>query len=885
MTSVIFGNSVATINNYAFYGCTGLKNITLPNSITTIGGYAFYSCSGLTNIALPSSVRTIQNHAFYNCSSLRSVYSFAEDPPVMESSDCFNVYNVATLFVPPQYLDVYKITYYWNQFYRIYGTDADGNILASGISLNVTSKSLNVNQTFNLIATITPDVATNKTVNWTSSNNTIATVDNDGLVTAIAGGTAIITATTTDGTNLSASCTVTVSSIPVTSISLNKTSLTLDVSDTYQLVATITPTNASNKTIAWSTSNTAVAIVSDNGLVTPVAPGEATITATTTDGTNLSVSCQVTVVKRVQGITLNETNLTLTLPETAQLIASFTPSDATNQVLNWTSSKPSVATVDSNGLVTTKSTGSATITATTTDGSNLSATCQVTVVKQNVTSITLNETTLVMHIGDSAQLVADVQPANASNPNLSWSSGNTSIASVDNNGMVIAKASGTTYVRASATDGSYIYANCTIEVLPDYYLTLDTLSHVRGMDAQIEDLQVSLINKNLISGIQFDVTLPNDIEFNMIDGLPDVSIDDARGTRSHSITVNQLSNGSYRVLITSSSSMNLKGHDGVLVHMNMLLPQMHNTGNYSIGISNIIASEADETRHTLPNTSTKVSFYYIVGDADANAYVDIADHAATASKILGRSPSPFYYDAANVDGNNSLDVVDLVGITNIALEIRPITIRQAPARYGADNRMFCDKLNLNVGGEKEITVGIDCGFDFAGFQMDVIMPQGLELMDVTLGNDISKLGLATATMPDGKIRILGTSFSDAEIDGLCPQLLTLKVKAGRDYVHGSEIEFSDILFAERNLTGHSLDGSCIEYVESSSVYELMENARIYVKDRYIIVDTPVAGTMQLIAVDGRMIEHPVHVGHNEYPVNADGIYIINFNGKTIKVRL
>ena len=755
----------------------------------------------------------------------------------------------------------------------------------TAISLNHSNLTLTLPETTQLVASITPNDATNQILDWTSSNPSVATVDNNGLITTKAVGNTIIKAATTDGSNLSASCQVTVNkNITATSVSLNRTNLTLDISESYQLIATVLPSNATNKTVTWTSSNPTVATVSSTGLVTPITLGDAIITVTTTDGTCLSASCEVTVIREVKSLTLNETSITLILPESTNLIATITPSDATNPILNWTSSKPSVATVDGNGLVTSVGVGTTTIKATTIDGSNLSASCQVTVNKLYVTSITLNESSLVMHIGDSLQLIADVQPENASNQAISWSSGNTSVAKVDNNGLVTAIAGGTTYITASATDGSYVYANCSIEVLPDYYLTLDTLSHIRGEVAQVVELPISLINKNPISGLQFDVTLPNAVGFNLVDSLPDVWLDDARKTRTHSVSVNQLSNGKYRVLVTSSSSRDLYGNEGVLVHMNMLLPQFHNVGNYTIGISNIIASESDETRHTLNNTSTLVHFYYIVGDADANAVVDIADHASTASKILGKSPSPFYYEAANVDGNSSLDVVDLVGITNIALEIKPITIRQAPIRSGVDNRLFCDKLNLNTNDKTEITIGMDCGFDFAGFQMDVTLPRGLKLVEATMGEDTSKLGLVTETMPDGKIRILGTSFSDAEVNGVCPQLLTLRVKADNGYLSGFNIEFSDILFAERNLTAHTMDDLSIEYVEPSAVHELMDDIRIYVKDGIINVDTPVSGTVQLIAVDGRMREYQAQVGHNEYAVDASGVNIIHFKNKTIKVR-
>lgn len=885
MTDLSMGNSLKYLEMNSFSGCSGLTNISIPENVTSIGTNAFSGCVGLITVFLPKSIRTIQNNAFYGCSNLVSLYCFSITPPVMESNNCFSTYNSTVLYVPYQSLNDYKTTYYWNSFKKIYGIDVEGNILAEGISLNATSKNLNVNQTFKFTVSITPDLVTNKNVNWYSTNTNIVTVDSNGLITAISDGNATITATTVDGSNLSATCDVVVTSIPASSISINKTILNLDVDETYQLVATITPTNATDKTIVWSSSDTTIATVSNNGLVIPNEPGDAVITASTTDGTNLSASCQVTVVKRVKEITLNESSLHLTLPETAQLTAFVSPNDATNAVLNWTSSKPSVATVDNNGFIISKSVGTTTIKATTTDGSNLSATCQVNVTKQYVNSILLNEDSLIMHIGETFQLIADVQPENASNPNLNWISNNSSVASVDNTGLITANSGGTTLILASATDGTNITSSCFIEVVPDYYIEIDTLTHIRGSSTQIVDLPVSLINKNPISGIQFDVTLPDNVQFNTIDDIPDIWLDDARGTRSHSISASKLNDGKYRILVTSSTSKNLKGNDGELVHMNLVLPQVHDSGDCSIILSNIIASEADETRHNLDNKSTSVHFYYIVGDADANAIVDIADHASTASKILGMSPTPFYFEAANVDANGSLDVVDLVGITNIALGIKPITVRQAPVRDGVENHLFCEKLNLNAGEDREITIGIDCGFDFAGFQMDLKLPNGLNLTGVVLGEDAAGLGIASETMSDGTIRILGTSFSDAEIDGFCRVLITLKVKANNNYMHGSEIEFLNILFAERNLTAHAFDASNIEYIEPSSIYELMEDARIYIEDGNIIVDTPFEEFVRLIAVDGRMVEYRAHIGHNVYKINANGIYIIHFNGKTIKVRL
>ena len=166
------------------------------------------------------------------------------------------------------------------------------------ITLNKTTLPLDVPETYQLTATITPSDASNKTLNWTSSNPAAATVDSNGLVTVVGNGTAVIKAESTDGIGISASCTVTVidpTNIPVSGIKLNQTSVSLEAMETFQITATITPTNAANKGIVWASSNEAVASVDENGLVTAKSKGTATITATAADGNGATASCTVTV--------------------------------------------------------------------------------------------------------------------------------------------------------------------------------------------------------------------------------------------------------------------------------------------------------------------------------------------------------------------------------------------------------------------------------------------------------------------------------------------------------------------------------------------------------------------------------------------------------------
>jgi uncharacterized protein YjdB len=267
------------------------------------------------------------------------------------------------------------------------------------VTLNKTTTTLLVNATEQLTKTITPANASNTSVSWSSSNTAIATVV-DGLVTAKAVGTATITVTTASG-SYTASCVVTVqaATIAVTGVTLNKTSTTLLVNATEQLEAAVTPANASNTSVSWSSSNTAIATVV-NGLVTAKAVGSATILVTTADG-NKTATCVVTVQAAtiaVTGVSLNKTTTTLSVNATEQLTETVAPANATNKNVSWSSSNTAVATVV-NGLVTAKTVGTATITVATVDGSK-TATCLVTVQAAAiaVTGVSLNKTTTTLSV-------------------------------------------------------------------------------------------------------------------------------------------------------------------------------------------------------------------------------------------------------------------------------------------------------------------------------------------------------------------------------------------------------------------------------------------------------------------------------------------------------
>ena len=362
------------------------------------------------------------------------------------------------------------------------------SVSVAGVSLDKTEIVLVEGSSEKLTATVEPTNATNKNVTWSSDHEAIATVDQNGTVTARNGGQAIITVTTADGSK-TATCTVNVRvhiGVPVQSVGLNKTELALEVGKTGTLEAKVEPSDATNKNVTWSSSNPEVATV-DNGVVTAVSAGEAIITVTTEDGAK-TATCKVTVnapqTVPVTGVTLDKAELTLEKGSTGTLKATVAPQNATNNTVTWSSNNPEVATVDSTGKVVAQKPGNATITVTTVDG-NKTATCEVTVKETPVavTGVGLNTNQVELSVGEGNELQATVTPENATNQKVTWKSNDTTIAKVDENGKVVGQKPGTTTITVTTVDGNKT-ATCEVTVK-------ETPVAVTGVGLNTNDLKLS----------------------------------------------------------------------------------------------------------------------------------------------------------------------------------------------------------------------------------------------------------------------------------------------------------------------------------------------------------------------------------------------------------
>jgi uncharacterized protein YjdB len=251
--------------------------------------------------------------------------------------------------------------------------------------------------------------------------------------------------------------------VEVESLSIDEPLVSLPEGGSITLVLTITPSDATDKAVAWYSSDEGVATVR-NGVVQAISPGTATITAKVSNGE--SATCVVTVTRKiveVEWVELNKNQLTLVAGTSFLLIATVKPSDATDPVIVWESDNVEVVTVEDNGEITAVSIGIAKITA---KAGNFSAVCDVTVTMQQIraTQVILNKTSLSLTEGSEEQLVATVFPENTTDP-IVWSSENPQIAVVDGRGMVLAAGLGSTNIVAKAGEQSAV---CAVVVVPPF---------------------------------------------------------------------------------------------------------------------------------------------------------------------------------------------------------------------------------------------------------------------------------------------------------------------------------------------------------------------------------------------------------------------------------
>lgn len=529
LTNIILSDSLTNIGEYSFYGCSSLKNMVIPDSVTSIGEAAFHGCSSLMSIIIPDKITCIEKSTFYDCTNLTNVTIPGKVTNIGDFAFRF-CSNLTNITIPNGVTNIGSFAFANCSFRSVTipvsVTSIGGHAFAGCeklTSINIPKGVTSIEQyTFsgcdNLTGISIPDGVINIGDDAFSncSNLTSITIPNGvksigigafrwcGKLTNIAipvsvtsiGDYAFVgcyeltdiyyyTGTESAWNDISVgsyndslkNATIHYTYVPVCNVSLDKATASVVVGKEITLTETVIPENATNKTIIWTTSDENIAIVED-GIVTGISSGDATIYATTMDG-RYTAACIVTVVEPVlvESITMQNRKVVMDVGETYTLGAEIRPYDTENSNLIWESSDENIVSfqveygymvsigsfIRKRVILTAKKVGTVTITVTTEDG-GYTDTCEVVVRPPQVNGVELDKKMLYMKNGESEILIANVIPEDAANKNVIWKSNDENIIIV-NEGVLHAVGIGTTTVTVITEDGGYS-DTCEVTVLP-----------------------------------------------------------------------------------------------------------------------------------------------------------------------------------------------------------------------------------------------------------------------------------------------------------------------------------------------------------------------------------------------------------------------------------
>ena len=328
----------------------------------------------------------------------------------------------------------------------------------SRITVRGNAQSVAAGSQIELNAEITPADASIQGVTWSSQDERIATVDENGVLTGVARGNARIVATAKDGSNVRANFSIAVTQ-NAESITLDKTEGTVDTGRSIMFRATVMPQNTSDKSVVWSSSDESVATVNNQGRVTGVSLGDCEIICTSKSTDTVTATATVHVQQPVTGITFGDAPVVYA-GETGKLSWSVQPENASNPAIKLTSGNTRILTVDEDGTVTGIKQGEANVDAVSTDGSNRRARIHVKVL-QHVTGVHMKRHTAYIDVGETSIAGAVLEPNNASNKNMTWESADTGVSTVEpmpkqpNRVKITGVAQGDTVVTGTTEDGGF----------------------------------------------------------------------------------------------------------------------------------------------------------------------------------------------------------------------------------------------------------------------------------------------------------------------------------------------------------------------------------------------------------------------------------------------
>lgn len=427
-----------------------------------------------------------------------------------------------------------------------------------------------------------------------------------------------------------------------------------------------------------------------------------------------------------------------------------------------------------------------------------------------------------------------------------------------------------------------------VERSSDDYFTIDNVSASRGSCVTIP---VELVNKNVISSFQADLYLPAGIELMKKNGEYQLELS-SRATTSHIITAAEQSDGAIRILCYSSQVEPLAGNDGDLFSMAIEVASNFNGDSY-IQMKNIKLISPDNTEYSASELNIELLLTAgSKGDANSDGIVDIADINTVAGYIISPAGRQINLTQADVSEDGDVNVIDLVGVSNITLgEMAP---QAAKAKQNAESEtieLAIGNFNMSAGSSYEVAVMLDNSMELTAFQLDIVLPEGLSIQktngvyDIALTSRKANHIIQSADMIGNSMRVLAYSASSKSFTDNNGELFTFTVVADNGFKCG-DIAVKNIVFSQKNMTAHKLPneyiaingGNSVDATEADNYTVSTTNGHICIKGAEL------DSAVYIYSVNGLLV-HSTTVANVSTIDLHHGVYIVRVNNSVSKVIL
>lgn len=864
MFDIYLPSTLKEIGNNAFESCSGLTNVIIPEGVTAIASYAYSYCTSINTLVLPSTLLSIGEGAFSNNWALIQIECDATTPPQL-ASDMF--YGHVVLYVPEGCVDAYRNAEYWSNITNIkeFPFEVDGlyyEVISDNTVAVMPNRKERYSGEINIPATIVHNGATYQvtTIGKRAFAHSyditefvipphITTIEESAFESCSSLTSMTIPATVMSiGNNAFNRCTLMTSVVIEDSDEALALGDLCDGSSLYELylgrnliydaysISSPFPVTLTTVTIGDKVTSLSVGLFCDCWLQT-IKLGK----NVTEIGNNAFQSCLY-----LQTIEWNDkVNFighyafyqcyalkSIELPAGIQAIEYATFSECNN--LKKVVIPAGVSYISEYAFY---------------DCNNLSS-----IEVKAATPPTLqNKNVFADATYNSAELLVEYGCIDAYKDALYWN------------------------------EFRHI-----IERSSDDYFTIDEISASRGSCVTIP---VELINKNVISSFQADLYLPAGIELMKKNGEYMLELSN-RATTSHIITAAEQSDGAMRILCYSSQVEALTGNDGELFSMAVEIASNFN-GESNIQMKNIKLITPDNTE--LPASELNVELLLTAGnkgDANSDGNVDIADINTVAGYIVSPAGRQINLTQADVSEDGDVNVIDLVGVSNIILgEMAPQAARARQKSEENALELAIDNFNMSAGSTYEVAVRLDNAVDVSAFQLDIVLPEGLSIQknsgayDIDLTTRKVNHVIQSADLRGNAVRVLAYSPSSKTFAENSGELFTFTVVADNSFKCG-DIEVKNIVFSQKNMTAHKLPNAYAAVNGGNSVERVeCDNYTIGVDGGHIYINGAALDEIVRIYTINGMLLHSTTADNVSGIALQQGIYIVVVNGAASKVVL